>query len=145
MAEVLFEKKGILPLFLKMMGGIKVDRESHNFDYLIKSKRILNKGGGGGVFPESRIPKPEEEVPLEFKPSITYLALEAGSDIIPVYTNGSYFKKSPARVIIGKPINVRDLYDDKLSEKENIDNITKYLREKTIDLKKQLETKIMNK
>ena len=36
MAEVLFQKK-LLSLFLKLMGGIKVDRNSHDFSFIDKS------------------------------------------------------------------------------------------------------------
>lgn len=140
MAEVLY-KKPLLSLFLKMLGGIKVDRDAHTFNFITKSIDVLNKGGVVGVFPESRLPKEGEERPLEFKPSITYLALESESKIIPVYTSGNYFKKSRVRVIIGKPINVLDYYDENLTEKENIDLITKILRQKIIELGNLLNEK----
>ncbi len=140
MAEVLY-KKPLLSLFLKMLGGIKVDRDAHTFNFITKSKDVLNKGGVVGVFPESRLPKEGEERPLEFKPSITYLALESDTKIIPVYTSGNYFKKSRVRVIIGKPINVLDYYDENLTEKENIDLITKILRQKIIELGNLLNEK----
>ena len=37
MAEVLFDKKP-LGLFLKMLGGIYVNRDIHNFDFIYKSE-----------------------------------------------------------------------------------------------------------
>ena len=138
MAEVLFKKKG-LGLFLKCMGGIYVNRDTHDFSFIYKSEEILNKGGVIGTFPESRLPLPNEERPLEFKTSTAYLALLTNTNIIPVYTDGVYFKKVCARVIIGKPIVVSDIVDDNLSEKENIDFINKNLRDKIIDLKRILD------
>lgn len=140
MAEILYRKK-LLKLFLNMMGGIYVNRDTHDLSFLDKSNAILNKRGVVGVFPESRIPKEDEERPLEFKQSVVVLALQSKAPIIPLYTNGVYFKKKRARVIIGEPINVFNYYDETLSEKENVKNITLLLREKIIALKGQLDEK----
>ena len=103
-----------------------------------ESEALLNEGKVVGVFPESRIPKPGEETPLPFKPSAAYLALLSGAPVIPVYTNGAYFCRARARVIIGKPIYARELCDAALSEKENIERVSVYLREKIISLERQL-------
>ena len=65
--------------------------------------------------------------------------------IIPVYTNGSYYKKSRAKIIIGKQIKVEDLLDENLSEKENIEKLNKYLRDKIIELGEQLNEKQKSK
>ena len=138
MAEVLYKKK-LLGLFLKMIGGIYVNRDTHDLSFIDKSNDILRKGGVVGVFPESRLPLKDEERPLPFKVSVTQLALLSEKTIIPVYTNGVYFKKARVRVMIGEPINVNDYYDESLSEKENIDIITKLLREKIIELGKKLD------
>ena len=138
MAEVLYKKK-LLGLFLKMIGGIYVNRDTHDLSFIDKSNDILRKGGVVGVFPESRLPLKDEERPLPFKVSVTQLALLSEKTIIPVYTNGVYFKKARVRVMIGDPINVNDYYDESLSEKENIDIITKLLREKIIELGKKLD------
>ena len=140
MAEVLFEKKP-LGLFLKMMGGIFVNRNAFDFGFIAKSQEILDKGGVVGIFPESRLPLKGEERPLEFKPSAAYLALLSGAPVIPVFTNGKYFTWQRARVIIGTPVDVQALTDDSLSEKENLAAVTKALREKIIDLERQLNEK----
>lgn len=140
MAEVLFKKKWLGP-FLKALGGIKVDRKSFNFGFIEESKAILDKGGVVGVFPESRIPLEGEEVPLPFKPSAVYLALYADVPIIPVYTNGQYFHGKKAKVVIGKPIMVKDLYDEQKSEKSNLESISNYVREKVIELKGYINEK----
>ena len=137
MAEVLFDKKP-LGLFLKMLGGIYVNRDIHNFDFLYKSEEILKKGGVVGTFPESRIPRPGEKTPLAFKPSTAYLALTANVPVIPVYTNGKYFCKERARVIIGTPMNPMDYADDSLDDKENIALFTNALRQRIIELGNEL-------
>lgn len=140
MAELLFKKKG-LGGFLKRMGGIKVDRDSFNFSFIGQCLDVLDKGGVVGVFPEGRLPKEGESRPIEFKPSAAYLAYLSGVPVIPVYTNGSYFNKKRAHVIIGEQIDVGSIIDDKLSEKENIDKINKVFREKVIKLENELEEK----
>ena len=137
MAEVLYKKK-LLALFLKCMGGIYVNRDSMDFSFIDKSKKILDKGGVVGVFPESRLPKEGENRPLPFKESAVLLALESDTPIIPIYTKGNYFSWSRTRVIIGTPINVRDYYDIKKTEKENIENLTNLLRDKVIELGNKL-------
>ena len=140
MAEVLFKKK-FLGLFLRCMGGIYVNRDTHNFSFMSKSEKLLKKGKVVGVFPESRLPKPDEEKPLKFTPSVACLALSSGAKIVPVYTSGNMFSKKRVRVIIGEPITVADYYDESLSEKENIEKITEMLREKIIGLEKLLDEK----
>jgi 1-acyl-sn-glycerol-3-phosphate acyltransferase len=121
-----------------MMGGVRVDRNAFDYGSVARSQAILEKGGVLEVFPESRLPLKGEERPLPFKPGAAYLALLSGAPVIPVFTNGAYFSKKRARVIIGKPVFARELADNDLSEKENLVKISNALREKTISLEKQL-------
>ena len=143
MAEVLF-KKAFLRNFLKALGGIFVDRESTDYSFIDKSQRILERGGVVGIFPEGRIPEGEEEKPAIFKTGAVQLSLMTNAPIIPVYTNGVYFKKERARVIIGKPIFVSDLYDNQKDYKQNLKQISIELRQRVIDLGKDLEEKVQN-
>ena len=138
MAEILF-KNNILGWFLSAMGGVKIDRYSHDNLGLDRSAEVLKKGGVLGVFPEGRIPKDGEETPLPFQHGAIYLALKEKAEIIPVYTNGSYFNKNRAKVVIGKKIDVNSLYDKELSEKENLEKIADFLREKVIELKRYIK------
>ena len=140
MAEILYRKR-FLALFLKMMGGIYVNRDVHDLSCLDKSNEILCKGGKVLIFPEGRIPKKDEERPLEFKPGAAILALMSEAPIIPVYTNGIYFTKKRVRVIIGTPIKIENLIDKNLSEKENIDIVNKAIKEKIIELGRMLNEK----
>ena len=139
MAELLYKKNPFFTFFIKSLGGIKVDRNSNDLTFINKSLKILEKGGLIEVYPEARLPKPGEETPLPFTTSTVYLALESGAPIIPIYNNGVYFKKERNRIIIGKPFNAADYYDASLSETENIENITRILRDKIIELGNELE------
>ena len=140
-AELMYEKNFFMSTFLKATGSIKVDRNNHDFAWIEKCNKILDKGGVIELYPEARIPLPHEEKPQPFKPSAVYLALQSGAPIIPVYTDGNYFGKGRSHVVIGKPIDARELYDDKLSEQENLQIITDILRNKIIELRDGIKEK----
>lgn len=126
--EVLYQKNKFMSFFLKHMGGIKVNRDIYDFSFMNESIKKLNKGKALLIFPEAKIPSKEETDLLDFKPSFVYLALETGAPIIPTYTNGKYGKNAPARVLIGEPIYLEELYDNNKSEKDNIDYLCNYVR-----------------
>ena len=131
---------------MKLFGAIKVDRNAQDYAFISKSVEILKKGGVVEIYPEGRLPDQKNDVPpLPFKPSAVYIALESGAPIIPVYTNGKYFTKARARVVIGEPIRVEDMYDCTLSEKENIENINTHLRNTIIQLGEELERRVQEK
>lgn len=140
-AELMYEKNPAMSFFLKAAGCIKVERDAHDFGFISKCKDILDHNGVVEIFPESRLNRDPEVELLEFKPSAIYLALESGAPIIPVYSNNQYFKKKPIKAMIGTPFCARDLYDDSLSEKENIAKINDLLRGKILELKHELERK----
>ena len=144
MAELLFKKR-FLGGFLKSMGGIKVDRDSFNFSFIKESWDILKKNGVVGIFPEGRLPREGECCPIEFKPSAAYLAFLSEVPVIPVYTNGSYFNKKRAHVIIGTPIDVCNIIDEQFSEKENIERINQELRKRIIELGNELKKRTEKK
>ena len=139
MAEMMFSKNFFLTVFLKLLGGIKVDRNSHDYSFVSKCCKILRKGGIIEIYPEARIPKEGEERPLKFKSSAVYIALESGAPIIPVYTQGKYFCKEHNGVIIGTPIDARELYDSSVSHSKNLEGISEILRQKVIELGEELE------
>ena len=122
-----------------MLGGVMVDRDAYDFAFLEKCREILEKKGVVGIFPEGRLPREGEERPIPFTPSAAYLALMSGVPVIPVYTDGSYFKKKRAHVLIGKPVDVQSLVDEGLSEKENIEKVNEHLRQKIVELGNELQ------
>ena len=139
MAELLYKKNIFFTVFLKLLGGIKVDRNAHDYSFVNKCSKILRKGGVIEIYPEARIPNEGEARPLPFKSSAAYIALESGAPIIPIYNSGNYFKKGGNRVIIGTPIDVRELYDSSLSHADNLKNISEILRQRVIELGNELE------
>ena len=132
-------KKPVLGTFLRMLGGIYVNRDSHDFSFMAKCEKILAKGGVIGICPEGRLPMKGETPPLAFKTGAAYLALTTDTPIIPMVTDGNYFRfRQRAHVVIGTPINPSDVADPALSDKENIEKLTRVMREKIISLGKML-------
>lgn len=140
-AEIMYQKNIFMTALLRLLGAVRVDRTTHDFAFLSACEKILGSGGVVEIYPESRLPEPGEPTPLEFKPSAVYLALQTGTPIIPICNNARFFEKNPMRIMIGTPIDVRALYNDELSEKENIAKITAHIRGKIIELGKRLEEK----
>lgn len=144
-AEVMYKKHKLLNKVLVRVGAIKVDRGVYDFSFMNKMIDCLNKGQVGLIYPESRVPREDERDHfLEFKPSYVYVALESGAPIIPIYTNGIYGRlkkkyKSHAKVVIGQKIYANELYNNDLSEKENITYINNYVKGKIEELKNYLE------
>lgn len=138
MAEVLFNKKALGP-FLRLMGGIRVDRDSNEYGFMSKCEKILQNKGLLCIFPEGRLPKKGEDRPLPFKPGAAYLALAANVPVIPVYTNGSYFNKKRARVIIGTPVYPSDHTNENKTDKENTEALNTTIHDKILYLEKLLE------
>ena len=134
MAEVLFQKK-VLGAFLRLMGGIHLDRYAHRYGFMEQSLQILRRGGVVGIFPEGRLPVQGETPPIAFQPGAAYLSLASGVKIIPVWTNGSYFRKKRARVVIGTPLTPEMFSGLSVPEKEKIALYTDAMREKIIQLK----------
>ncbi|MBQ9680137.1 MAG: 1-acyl-sn-glycerol-3-phosphate acyltransferase [Ruminococcus sp.] len=145
MSELVMDKPG-LGLLLRMLGGIYVNRNTHDYGFMAKSEKILSKGGVVGICPEGRLPRVGETPPLEFKTGAAYLALTTDTPIVPLYTDGSYFNlKKRAHVMIGTPIIPSEIADPALSDKENIAFLTRVMRDKIIDLGQMLNERTKKK
>lgn len=143
-SELIFRQQPLGTL-MRLLGAIPVDRSARDFTFLEQSAQILRKGGVVEIYPESRIPRPGEQRPLEFKPSAAYLALYTGVKVIPVYTNGSYFSKKRARVIIGTPLDPIQYTREDLTDKENISLVNDLFRSKIMELEEMLHERINEK
>ncbi len=130
-AEILFEKNFFFTLFLKCMRVIKVDRNTHKTKATQKAIDAINSGKLLYVFPEGRIPESGEKGSLlPFHTGFVRMTLATGAKVVPVYTNGKLFCKERNRLMVGEPVDVRKLYDEKLSEDDNVHNIAEFFRDK---------------
>lgn len=136
-AELQFERP-LMRIFLKMLGAVRVDRSFDDMSCMVKSEAILNKGGVVAIFPEGRLPRPNEKPPLPFRHGAAYLALHTGAPVIPVYTDGRYFTLSRSNTVIGKPMNARAFYDKGKSERENLMAISQEMQNRVYALKERI-------
>lgn len=140
-ADVTGNKNWIMTKLMKWFGNIVISRESKEMSFVDQSVEILKKGGVVEIFPEARLPRENEKHLdlLPFTTSTAYIAYLANVKIIPVYTTGKYFSKGRIKTIIGTPLCVRDVYDERLDEKTNLLNMTQYIKDKILGLKHELE------
>lgn len=133
-AEVMF--RGFLKTFLKLIGGIRVDRDAKSFEFVSHALEVLDKGGIIGVFPQARLPVKGMVFP--FTVSTAFIATHSDAPIIPVYTDGNYGITKRTGVVIGAPICLNDYAQDGLTEQEQMAHLTKVLEEKVFVLKEEL-------
>lgn len=133
-AELIFEKGVLMNKFMRWMGSIRVDRGSNDFAFVSTALDVLDNGGVVEIFPEARIPRPGEPLPLPFVNSVGIIAIKSGAKIVPVVTNGRYFSKQRLRVLVGRSIDVNDFMDTALDERQNIELVTQRLRERISSL-----------
>lgn len=137
MAEVLFNKGKAFASFLYAIGGIRVDRDAFNFDFVSNCIEVLDKGGTLGIFPEGRLPVNGK--PWPFTVSTAFIASHADAKIVPVYTDGNYGIKKRASVVVGEPFDLMEYRKDGLSDEEQLKHLTTVLEEKIYALKGELE------
>lgn len=134
MAEVLYNKGKLFAWFLSAIGGIRVDRNSHDFSFVSDAIEVLDKGGTVGVFPEARLPVNGK--PFPFTVSTAFIATHAEAQIVPVFTDGNYGLKKRATVVIGEPFYLTDYLKKDVSEDEQLQYLTDLLHDKVYDLEK---------
>ena len=125
--DIIYRNGKLLTWFLNQMGAIRV-KEGYDFTFINKSEKIINKGGKVLIFPESRVSDKNPYEMYEFKPSFVTIALNTNCPVIPCFTSGNY-GKGKSKVVIGEKLYLRDMYDDSKSEKENLDFLSKYVRD----------------
>ena len=139
-AEVLMNKKGPLPWLLTKLGSIKVDRNSYDFAFIDESVEALNNNERVGVFPEGRLPVDGKMSP--FAPSCVMIALRSGADIIPVYTDGNYGITKRTHVMVGVPLNLKEICPSEHPTGDEINKCNEILLAKILELKEELETRL---
>jgi len=136
-AEVLFNKNPALTFMLKAWGGIKVERETHDFAFVSDAIEVLDKKGTVSIFPEARLPINGK--PWPFTTSAAFIATHADVPILPVYTNGRYGLFKRATVCIGEPFFLSQYRQDGLEETQQLQHLTDVLEKKVYELKEHVE------
>jgi len=131
--EVLFKKKANR-IFFNAIGVIQANRYSNNYSFMGEAEKVLENNGVLVMFPEARLPRPGEVNGTTFTHGATYLALETGVKILPVYVKDVRNSKTNSKVVIGVPFDIRMLYDESISKEENVQSITEKIRESVYSL-----------
>ena len=137
MAEVLFNKNKFFAFLLRSWGGIKVERQEHDFSFISTTLEVLDNGGSVGVFPEARLPVNNK--PFPFTTSTAFIATHSHTPIVPVYTDGNYGIFKRTKVYIGEPFYLTDYCKEGLTDQEQLEHLTEILRKKVYDLDRQTE------
>lgn len=113
--EELFSNK-IFALILNKLGVFPVKRGGADISAIKTALKILKNEEIFGIFPEGTRSKTGEM--LEAKPGLAMIAIKSQSSIIPVAIIGNYKPFSKVKIIIDKPIDFSDYYDQKISTDE---------------------------
>lgn len=126
-----------LGFLTKMMDDIMIHRENSDLSFMEESENTLKKGQVVTIYPEGHLMKNGKID--SFKPSVVYLALRTGAPIIPHYIEGNYFKLKRTRVIVGKPIYLRDYCKSANPSIQEVRDLCEMLRDKVKELKRKMD------
>ena len=97
-------KKGHATAALHGLRCICVDRARPDLAFLHEALGILRAGGSVAIFPEGRL-NPTDTL-LPFKQGAAMLALQAGVQVVPVYSLGNYQPFQRLQIMLGTPLRL---------------------------------------
>jgi len=119
--------------FLRLIGGIPIDRESTDLGAIKESFKTLKNGDSLGIFPEGTRNKTDREL-LDLKGGVGMIAMRAKVQIIPlfIYKKAKAFRKN--YIYVGEKFSLEEFY----GKKDVGDKATEVIREKLLYTKSQL-------
>ena len=128
---------------LKSFGGIPIDRENPDVKSVILATRLLKEDKKLLIFPEGTRNKTGAEL-LPIKGGSVIFAVKTKSPIVPVFINrkARLFRKT--YMMIGKPFELSEYYDKKLTE-QDFNDLSNVIRDKILDVKESLANKLSKK
>ena len=127
----LFQKK-ISNWFFRGAQCIPVDRDNFNMQTFRSVTDVLKEGGVVGIFPEGRIGAEKDNV-QSFKSGAALMAVNAQVPIVPVYLAPYANKYSRTVIVMGEPIDPKELCGGTPSIRD-LDMISQKMREKELEL-----------
>lgn len=113
--EELFSNK-VFALIFKKLGVFPVKRGGADISAIKTALKVLKDGSALGIFPEGTRSKTGKL--LDAKPGAAMIAVRSQSPIIPAAIVGNYKPFTKVKIIIDKPIDLSDYYDQKLSTED---------------------------
>ena len=128
---------------LKSFGGIPIDRENPDVKSVILATRLLKEDKKLLIFPEGTRNKTGAEL-LPIKGGSVIFAVKTKSPIVPVFINrkARLFRKT--YMMIGKPFELSEYYDKKLTE-QDFNDLSNVIRDKILEVKECLANKLSKK
>lgn len=113
-------------------GCIEVDKNNVSVAMFKKTTDVLNRGHSIIVFPEGHVVR--EGNVQDFKSGAILMAMFADAPIIPMYIvkREKWWKRQ--HIVIGEKFNVKDYISSPIPSMEDIERVTKILREKELEL-----------
>lgn len=128
----LFESK-ILSFILYKLGSFPVDRQGTDIAAVKSALKVLKNNQILGIFPEgTRVDGFNKD---NAKPGVAMLALKSQSTVLPIHIDSNYKIFKPVNINIGKPMDLSDDFNKRLSTEEYTEISTKIL-ERIYGLKK---------
>jgi len=120
---------------ISSLGAYPVKRGGYDIDAIKTSIRLLQQGELLLMFPHGRRVKPDSDTPI--KEGAVMIALKAKADIVPVYISGKYGFRKKIVVRFGKPFNLSEYYDKRISlpeQKQLSDELWKKMKELKVNI-----------
>jgi 1-acyl-sn-glycerol-3-phosphate acyltransferase len=111
----LFKNKFVSYILIKL-NAFPIKRGSADITAIKNSFKLIKNGEILGIFPEGTRSKNGKLGPAE--PGTATIAIKTKAPIIPIKITGSYKAFKSVKVVIGKPIELTDYYDRKLTSDE---------------------------
>jgi|GEM_PF-618490 len=130
--------KFMLP-FVKMVGGVLIDRETFSFDFFEKSKELLAKDHAVLIFPEGHFFYEYE--PVKFKYGYLMLSLQSKAPIVPIVSDLNYGFSGRTHILVGKSIKPYENASSEYLSKEELVRVNDEIYEEYIRLHYLLKKK----
>lgn len=119
--------------FLEHVLCIPIDIENTGFQTMQEINRHLVNGEMVSMFPEGHINDGSGEL-RGFKSGMVLMAMRAKVPIVPVYVRAHTPRSSRLKVVIGEPVDINKMFDDRPSMSQ-IEEVTEILFQKENELK----------
>ena len=133
-------KNSFLRFGMRFWGGIEANRVTKSMRFVSQSIREIKRGHLVQIFPEGH--NTDDGTIKPFYPSYILIALRANAPIVPVITDGNYGLFKRVHMIIGESIDLSQYLSDSKAKKEDIARLNDIVREKVLQLRKELELRV---
>lgn len=121
--------------FLKIIGGVPIDRDATDLNAIKTGFKILKDGSSLAIFPEGTRNKTKENL-LPIKGGVGMIACRAKMDVLPIwiYQKGKMFRRN--YIYVGDKFSLEEFYGKKDKSEEITAKITEKMlltRQQTID------------